>query len=223
MFRKAHTNRGQEGDQGSIYLSISDLMSGLLMIFVLLVLVLVYVRQQTIEKVEERRVVIIQSLQDSLASQGIAAEVNEETGDVSILDSILFDEGQSYLKPAGTRFLDSFIPVYSGVIYSKPVFEEEIVRVVVEGHTSSNGSFDHNMSLSLARADSVLHYIHASMEYPDKERFQTKLIGAGRGEIQADQSIDAPEDRRVVFRLQFKGLQIEELLNQGRAEYQEGT
>ena len=211
-----------EEDQGSIYLAISDLMSGLLMVFVLLVLALMLSLQERIEQVEQRRIVIIRDLQSRLEAEGIRADVNEETGDVSILDSILFDEGRADLKDQGREFIDRFVPVYSAVIFSKTEYEEEIVRVVVEGHTSSNGSFPANMTLSLGRADSVLRYIHDGLEFEHQADFETKLVGAGRGEIQASQDIDSPLDRKVVFRLQFKGLQIEELLNQGRARFGAG-
>ncbi len=210
-----------EVEQGSIYLAISDLMSGLLMVFVLLVLALMLSLQERIEKVEKRRIVIIRDLQSRLEDEGIRADVNEETGDVSILDSILFDEGRATLKGEGRDFIDRFIPVYSAVIFSKPEYDEEIVRVVVEGHTSSKGSFPTNMGLSLSRAESVLHYIHDDLVFEHQTGFQGKLVGAGRGEIQARQDVDAANDRKVVFRLQFKGLQIEEILDQGRTRFRE--
>lgn len=209
-------------DNGGVYLSISDLMSGLLLIFVLLVMVLMYMLRDTLERVQERRVVIIQSLKETLEDEGIQAEVNEETGDVSIMDSILFDLGAYSLKPDGREFLDRFVPVYSGVIYSDPLFDAEIIRVMVEGHTSSRGTFESNMTLSLQRADSVLRYMQTELEYTNKEPFRTKLIGGGRGEIEAVQEADEPGDRKVVFRLQFRGLQIEELLGRGRQALQDG-
>lgn len=211
---------GDDAHEGS-YLAISDLMSGLLLVFVLLVLVLVTMLRETLEEVQEQRVVIIQALESNLEGAGIDAEVNPETGDVSILDSILFDEGRADLKPAGQAFLARFIPVYSSVIFSSPAFEREIVRVVVEGHTSSGGSDAANMSLSLRRADSVLQHLLTRLDYPNEVGFQRKLLGAGRGEIDADQVLDAPADRRVVFRLEFRGLDIQTLLGAGRTAWEE--
>ncbi len=133
------------------------------------------------------------------------AAVDEETGDISIADSVLFDEGRFALLDDGKNFLNRFIPVYSEVIFSNELIEEEIVRVVMEGHTSSLG-FDHtNMELSLNRANSVANYIITEMEFSHKERFIQKMQASGRGEIDADQSIDNAADRRVMFRFKFKG------------------
>ncbi len=210
-------------DEGGVYLAISDLMSGLLLVFVLLVMVLLYKVAKVIEQVQEQRIVIIQRLQQALDAEGIDAEVDETTGDISILDDILFAEGSALLTAKGEAFLDRFIPVYSQVIYSDEAYEHEIVRVVVEGHTSSKGSFGSNMTLSLERAASVLDYVESELEYSQKERFQTKLLGAGRGEIEADQQEDRAKDRRVVFRMQFRGDHFNELFNsQLAAHVQEG-
>ncbi|MCB9694508.1 MAG: OmpA family protein [Alphaproteobacteria bacterium] len=198
-------------------------MSGLLLVFVLFVVVLVNLLHQTLEEVQQQRVFIIQALEQNLEDAGIDAEVDPETGDVSILDSILFDEGRADLKPAGRDFLARFIPVYSSVIFSNASFEREIVRVVVEGHTSSGGSERSNMSLSLRRADSVLQHLFTGLDYPHAVGFQGKLLGAGRGELDADQAVDSPADRRVLFRLEFRGLDIEELLGVGRSRWNEGA
>lgn len=84
-----------QDEDGGVYLAISDLMSGLLLIFVLLVMVLVYRMAEMIEQVQQQRIVIIQSLQEALDSEGIDAKVDETTGDISILDDILFSEGSA--------------------------------------------------------------------------------------------------------------------------------
>ncbi len=193
-----------EEDAG-IWLSIGDLMSGLLLVFVLLFVAAILQLQDYIEQSTDRRVFIIQSLQQKFNEQNIDAAVDEETGDISIADSVLFDEGRFALLDDGKNFLNRFIPVYSEVIFSNELIEEEIVRVVMEGHTSSLG-FDHtNMELSLNRANSVANYIITEMEFSHKERFIQKMQASGRGEIDADQSIDNAADRRVMFRFKFKG------------------
>ena len=202
-----------QDEDGGVYLAISDLMSGLLLIFVLLVMVLVYRMAEMIEQVQQQRIVIIQSLQEALDSEGIDAKVDETTGDISILDDILFSEGSALLTSEGQAFLERFIPVYAQVLYSDPAYEHEIVRVVVEGHTSSKGSFGRNMTLSLQRAASVLDYVESDIDYARKAQFQTKLLGAGRGEIEADQDVDQDGDRRVVFRMQFRGDHFNDLFS----------
>lgn len=189
-----------DDDESSIYLSIGDLMSGLLMFFALLFITALL---QLAEREAPKKDVISQIFQE-MKSQNINVKVNPKTGDVSIDDSILFDKGSTQLKPAGKDFLRKFIPVYSRVIFSEDEFQEVINRVVIEGHTSSEGDDKTNLQLSVLRSSSVYNYIFAEMNFKDKDSLEQKILAAGRGEIEADQKRDNPADRKVLFRFQFR-------------------
>jgi outer membrane protein OmpA-like peptidoglycan-associated protein len=189
-----------EDDESSIYLSIGDLMSGLLMFFALLFITALL---QLAEREAPKEDVISQIFQE-MKSQNINVKVNPKTGDVSIDDSILFDQGSTQLKPAGKDFLRKFIPVYSRVIFSEDEFQKVINRVVIEGHTSSEGDDKTNLQLSVLRSSSVYNYIFSEMNFKDKDFLGQKILAAGRGEIEADQKRDNPADRKVLFRFQFR-------------------
>ncbi len=189
-----------EDDDSSIYLYIGDLMSGLLMFFMLLFITALL---QLAEKDAPKRVVI-GNVVGQMKSNNINVKVSPETGDVSIQESILFAKGSTELKPGGKAFLRSFIPVYSGVIFSKPEFEKEISRVVIEGNTSSEGDYQANLQLSLLRSSSVAKFIFSDMNFTTKAPLSQKILAAGRGEIEADKTRDNPGDRKVVFRFQFR-------------------
>lgn len=189
-----------EDDDSSIYLSIADLMSSLLMFFALLfITVLLQLAQKDVPKR-----VVIGNVVGQMKSNNINVKVNPETGDVSIQESILFAKGSTELKPDGKAFLRRFIPVYSGVIFSKPEFEQEISRVVIEGHTSSDGDDKTNLQLSLLRSASVYKYIFYEMNFLTKVPLSQKILAAGRGEIESDKKHDNPDDRKVIFRFQFR-------------------
>ncbi|MFB2882005.1 flagellar motor protein MotB [Floridanema aerugineum] len=204
MFNLNELNHQPELDEeeSSVLLSIGDLMSGLLMIFALLfVTVLVQLKDK-----EEPRRVVVGTVVEQMKGNNINVKVNPETGDVSIQDKILFDENSAELKPAGKIFLKRFIPVYSRVIFSKKDFEKEIARVVIEGHTSSKGDDDTNLELSLMRSLSVAKFIFSNeLNFPTKSQLRTKVMAAGRGEMEAKQKVDDPSDRKVIFRFQFRG------------------
>ncbi|RAU19357.1 chemotaxis protein MotB [Nitrincola tibetensis] len=190
-------------DESGAWLSIGDLMSGLLMIFALLLILALLQLTEAAEKAKSSRIVIIQSLQKTLAEKGINAEVDPQTGDISILDSVLFDSNSAELKPEGREFLSLFIPVYSNAIFSSDQVADQIQHVIIEGHTSSTGGWDYNMKLSLDRALSVSETI-SNLTFNGKEQFQTRMLVAGRGKLDADQFEDKPSDRKVIFRFQFK-------------------
>ena len=195
---------GEPDHESGIYLSISDLMSSLFLFFALLfITVLVQLKEYQDQNANQKRI-LIGTLMGQLKAANVNVKVNEETGDVSIQDNILFDKGSAELKPKGKAFLQKFIPAYSKVIFSQPEIEKQITRVVIEGHTSSKGEYEDNMELSLLRSLSVGKYISKQMNFGTKSRLKQKILASGRGEIEA-QKIDNPADRKVLFRFQFKG------------------
>ncbi len=204
MNRHDLTYENDEIDDSGAWLSIGDLMSALLMIFALLLMVTLTQLSDQIQREKESRILIIKALTDAMLAKGIDAKIDPRTGDVSIQDSLLFDQRDSKLKPEGVELLNRFIPVYSEVIFSNEAISKQVARLVIEGHTSSEGDYAYNMALSLDRAKNVLLRIDR-MTFPNKLQFLSKLMPAGRGEIDADQQSQLPSDRKVLFRFQLAG------------------
>lgn len=196
---------GEHEHEAGIYLSISDLMSSLFLFFALLFITVLVQLKDYQDQIAKQKNIVIGTLQGQLKANNVAVKVNEETGDVSIQDKILFDEGSAELTPKGKAFLKRFIPVYSQVIFSHSAIENQITRVVIEGHTSSKGEYEDNLELSLLRSLSVSKYIFSKdLNFKTKQRLKKKILASGRGEIEA-RSTDNPADRKVIFRFQFKG------------------
>lgn len=207
MSRSFTVKRNNHVDDSGAWLSIGDLMSGLLMIFALLLISALVQISEVNEQSKNNRVIIIKGINDSLSLAGLDVQADPETGDISILDSVLFSLDDYELKQSGKDFLNSFVPLYSSVIFQSGTVSEEVVRIVIEGHTSKEGSFNYNMRLSLLRANSVSEYIR-SLSFKNKHPFFKKILISGRGPIDADDHDVMSEDRNVKFRLQFKGQQF---------------
>lgn len=190
----------EEQDSG-VWLSVGDLMSGLLMFFALL---FIAVSAQLVEYQNIIKKIPLAIIEASKNIPGVGDSIKvEPNGDLSLDDKILFDEGKAELKREGKIFLDSFIPIYSETIFTEKQFEEQVSRIIIEGHTSSKGSEKDNMELSFQRALAVTEYI-STIDFSSKDKFKQKLLAAGRGEIDSNQNIDDPKDRKVMFRFQFK-------------------
>ena len=207
----------EDSESGDFFLSISDLMSGLLMLFSLLFITVqiqlnqriqeidrlkqqVSELQETIDRLPER---IVKALEGKVGEESLF--VDPKTGDVSIGDRILFDEGSAELTAAGRQFLKDFIPAYSQIIFSNSLLEDRIARIVIEGHTSSKGDERKNMELSLQRSLAVESYIFSTeFAFSEKQQLRQKILAAGRGEIDADPTQDRASDRKVIFRFQFR-------------------
>ncbi len=212
-------------EDGGIWLSIGDLMSGLLMFFALLFVTVQLQLQEKLlevarlEKTLQEKIAQLEQYQEAFdrLPAAILAALNQEmppgtqlnvdprTGDVSIPDAILFDENSAELKAEGKQFLQQFVPIYSRVIFGSDLFDRQITRIIVEGHTSSKGEERANMSLSLRRSLAVTDYILSdALNFPSKPQFVQKILAAGRGESDANRDRDDPSDRKVVFRFQLR-------------------
>ena len=213
MFYQPQT-RAQSGiDDSGAWLSIGDLMSALLMIFALMLISALVQISEVAEKSQNNRVMIIKGINDALSAANISISADPVTGDISILDSVLFEQNDYQLKSSGKVFLDKFIPIYSSVVFQTPETAQEVVRIVLEGHSSVEGEFNHNMRLSVLRANSVSQYIN-SQYFSNKQKFFQKLLVSGRGSLDS-QSADVDEsDRKVMFRFQFKGQEFQKIIGQ---------
>jgi outer membrane protein OmpA-like peptidoglycan-associated protein len=198
------------------WIAMADLMTGLMAIFLVLsMIVLVNQKEENkpskIKKQDQARIILIQTIKDALDKANIQAAIDPVTGDVGIINQdLLFEEGSAVLSPQGRAFLNEFVPSYSRAIFSlSPEVYKEVVRIVVEGRTSSKGSAQSNMTLSLNRANAVTQHIYRMGRIPGYIQMIPRLTPVGRGEMQANQYFDDPNDRVVLFRFQFKGEFVE--------------
>lgn len=192
-----------DAEESGVWLSIGDLMSVLLMIFALLLISALVQISEVYEESQNTRVVIIKGINDALNAAGIEVKADSETGDISITDSILFDLDDYRLKPSGKDFLERFIPIYADAIFQSEATADEVSRIVIEGHSSSEGAFNRNMELSVLRANSVIAFVN-SMSFDNKSQFFEKVVISGRGPLEADPNEAIASDRKVKFRFQFK-------------------
>lgn len=104
------------------------------------------------------------------------------------LDSqVLFDSGKSTLKPEGVKAVKALVEQISVLKKGK---------IIIEGHTDDVGSDTKNITLSLARAQSVSKVLR---EYIPSSNF--KWVEKGRGETQPlvknDSDFNRAKNRRV--------------------------
>lgn len=132
----------------------------------------------------------------AMASLEQVARVKEESrGTVITLDgSVLFISGKSELLPIAQKKLDDVAKALKDV--------EESQKVVIEGHTDSNGDDAFNMTLSQQRADSVRTYLVS------KGVKAERITATGKGETQPLAQNATPEgranNRRVEIIIQKK-------------------
>ena len=204
------------------WVAVSDLMGGLMMVFLLIsVIYLVQLEIQT-RKIKDVAVLydrlrtqLYQDLktefEDDLPRWG--AEVSRDLSFRFYNTEVLFAHGSDDIKPAFRDILDDFFPRYVGIIMSDK-YREDILEVRIEGHTSSDwgSANDHdiayikNMALSQARTRTTLAYL---LDLPsvlgDKPWLTEHVTANGLSSSKVVYDEDGAEDgirsRRVEFRL----------------------
>lgn len=149
----------------SYWKSYSDMMAGLLLMFILIMsLALSQVSSQATElqtqKEQLRKLLgvkpeIVADLKKELSEFDV--NIDERTGDILFKSDILFDYNQTTLKEAGSSFLGQFMPKYFGVILSEK-YLPYIAEIIIEGHTDNIGGYAFNLKLSQDRALTVAEY-----------------------------------------------------------------
>lgn len=172
-------------EETSYWLSYSDMMAALLLIFVLIIsLTMMQAKRQYEEKeqelaknqqqIEEQKEQIksqqeqldkiigirgelIEALRDEFEGSDLKVSVDSQTGAIAFDSHVLFDSGKFDIKETGAAFLDAFLPRYFNVLLGDG-FREYVSEIIIEGHTDSNSSYMYNLEISQQRALSVAKY-----------------------------------------------------------------
>lgn len=218
-----------QDEEANFWISTSDLMCSILIIFILLFVFMLadYQREVSEYKAEiakkneilinlnSTRIKIIKKLADEFKKANIDVNIDEKNGAIQLEESILFDINKSELKPEGENYLSQIIPLYSKILIDDASIRDEISQIIIEGHTDDTGSYLHNLKLSQERAFSVANFILSdSIVFNDKDLFQNYITTNGNSfanpVLDAQGSIDKDKSRRVEIKFTLK--QEEELL-----------
>lgn len=161
--------------QENHWVSISDMMSALMIIFMFVAIAfMIQVQQQQqqlteiIVEYKQIKSEIYQALYEEFKEdfKNWDADIDKKTLSIRFQEpDVLFAAGSSDINPKFKSILDDFFPRYIALL-SKDKYKKVIQEIRIEGHTSSewNGqkgtmeAYFKNMELSQARTRSVLEY-----------------------------------------------------------------
>jgi len=113
------------------------------------------------------------------ASLGSKINIDKKSGSLRLASNILFDKGSAVLKNgAKSQLKANFIDYVSALINNKNI-AEHLDKVIIEGHTDSDGSYLYNLKLSQQRAFAVMNYL-LTLDYIKKNNIKDKLVASGR-------------------------------------------
>jgi len=204
-------------ENGEHWLSVSDLMAGLMMVFLFIAIVFMLKTQKDNEKIkdvavayQENQVAIYEALESEFKNDldKWGAEIDKETLSFNFQSpDVLFGNNETKLHTAYKNILNDFFPRYVEVL--KP-FRESLDEIRIEGHTSSAGlrgsseqdAYFYNMKLSQDRTRSVLEYGYGLMpEEATWIKANIAAVGFSSSRLVEVNGVEDPKkSRRVSFR-----------------------
>jgi len=197
--------------------SFTDLMTSLMVIFVLLFVATVNNASAGRQKIQSD---LLKSLRDQLAAKGLdSASIKRDERDpyaivIVMPDSLLFERDSSRVRSGGQQYLSDVTPTLASILCASDM-SKHIDNVVVEGHTDTTYAGLHatpeygrayNLRLSQARSMEVVKTsLLALAPGPEQERacFRAMLSASGRGQEEPLVGVrgDDARQRRVIFKI----------------------
>lgn len=211
--------RSQEEEPG-FWISFSDLMASILIIFILLfVYKLVEYqaslteKEQQIQELTSTRVKIIEMLQEEFEKENIDINIDPKTGTIKLNESILFDTSKSELKKEGKEFAKKFIPIYVKILLGNKDIKSQLSQIIIEGHTDDVGSYMSNLKLSQDRTLSVAKFLlDDEFDYKYKKDLQEYVTLNGRSYsdpiLDKSGQVNRNASRRVEIKFRLKEEEI---------------
>jgi outer membrane protein OmpA-like peptidoglycan-associated protein len=214
-------NDDEHIEQEEHWVSVSDLMAGLMMVFLLVAIV--FMVNAEIERNKIRDVAVLydklrtQLYQDLVTEfkpdlEPWGAEVNTDLSIRFGRPELIFAKGENELKEGFKTILRDFFPRYLNIIASDK-YREDIAEVRIEGHTSSgwlsqsdDDAYILNMGLSQERTRSTLDFLLLLPEVQNekvwlKEHMTANGLSSSKPVLLSTGLEDRERSRRVEFRL----------------------
>lgn len=203
----------------SYWIPLSDLMTGLMMVFMLIAASFMLRVERTttlvVKEYQETKDNLVRALQKEFENN--LKQWNAEIlGDMTIRfkdPNVLFDTGSASLKVGFKEILDDFIPRYIKLVTSEK-YKNSIKEIRIEGHTSKKwaneadelSAYVKNMRLSQDRAQSALEFILKLNAISDqqiwiREHLTANGFSSSKPIKKPDGRIDENQSQRVEFKI----------------------
>ena len=148
---------------------------------------------------------IVRELSQVLSRSNIAAQVDTNTGDITLDSKVFFQTNSAEIREDGKALLDRFVPVYLSVLLQDR-YRDYVGEIIIEGHTDSSGTYLKNLQLSQNRALSVVEYClsMSSLTVQQRQLLQQILTAKGRSSNDLVYNADGSENMEASRRVEFK-------------------
>lgn len=220
MLGRVVLKRGQKPDgESPFWISFSDLMSALMVLFLVVMAVTLISVTKDVTSTEQRKIQRekdIKELMSTIREESRdfpEVKVNESTYRIDLGEVVRFDSARSDINERGARFLRSYVPVLLQA-QSTDIGRRWIRRIVVEGFTDQDGTYLYNLGLSLDRSRRVVCVLYAppytgeaALDEEQKRQIRELFLVGGYSFNSMKSSKEA--SRRVELKVDFWALDEE--------------
>lgn len=136
--------------------------------------------KQTVAKLTSVKDDVILKLRQKLGNK---IEVDPKSGTLRILGNILFKQGEYELIEDSKISLKNILTEYIKVLIEDEAIKMNLDRIIIEGHTNSDGDYLSNLELSQKRALSVMKFL---LELNPKFEKDLKFYVTANGRSETD-------------------------------------
>lgn len=236
---RRYTKSNKNSEKLNFWLSYSDMMAALLLVFILILSCTLLETRATYEAkqaelAEKEKIIasqqsqidtivgvrgdLVDALSTEFSGNALSVKVDAQSGTITFDSTLLFGFDDDQLQDQGKAFLDQFLPKYFSVLLSED-FSPYVAEIIIEGHTDTDGSYMYNLQLSQNRAFAVASYCLENSNHiltdNQLEKLRILLTANGRSWSSPiyndDGSVNMDASRRVEIKFRLKD---EEMMGQ---------
>lgn len=142
---------------------------------------------------------VVQELKNKM---GRSIHIDPNSGAIRLPSSVLFDVGSFEIKPEAKVKLKETLEPYFEVLLGDDEIRQNIDKIIIEGHTDSDGTYMNNLELSQKRALSVMAFIYT---WDEKRHPVLQNYLSAQGRSYSDRIIkNGLEDKEASRRIEIK-------------------
>ncbi|PTB83992.1 hypothetical protein C9926_00055 [Sulfurovum lithotrophicum] len=153
---------------------------------------------------------VVAALKEALGNN---IDIDKKTGSLRLASNILFGSGEATLKPEAKVELKKAFEDYIGTLVRNKEIKPHLDKIIIEGHTDSDGSYIYNLNLSQKRALAVMEYL-LTLDFTKQYNIRPLMTASGRAYL--DHIVkDGVEDKEASRRIEIKfRLKNEDAMNE---------
>jgi len=146
------------------------------------------------------KIKVIAELKQALKGK---VSIDPDSGSLRLSSNILFDKGSAKLKNSAKKELKRVFINYIGALTANKNIKNQLDRIIIEGHTDSDGSYLYNLNLSQKRAYAVMHYL-LTLNFTKQHHLKPLLVASGRSYLDPVKDEHGKEIKSASRRIEIK-------------------